>query len=53
MDVLQEKNYHDINVTIEKLHVEAELAATAKLDATLREKEVVLKLFLGETHLMT
>jgi hypothetical protein len=53
MDVLQEKNYHDIDVTIEKLHVEAELATTAKLDATLREKEVVLKLILGETHLMT
>jgi hypothetical protein len=36
MDVLQEKHRHDVAATTEKLHIEADLAAVAKLVTTSR-----------------
>jgi hypothetical protein len=50
MDVLKLKHHHDVAATIEKLHIEVEFVAFAKLDAISRANEVDLKLFLKRLH---
>jgi hypothetical protein len=53
MDTLQEKYRADAMANAERLRIEAEKAEAAKIEATVKAKEVELKMFVEETRVMT
>ncbi|KQK19415.1 hypothetical protein BRADI_1g48165v3 [Brachypodium distachyon] len=53
IDTIQEKYRGDAVTAAEKLRIEADMAAAAKLDATTRAKEVELKMLAEENRIMT